>query len=160
MFGFPEVSEAEMRKVFENNIRYITKERSDTLNSMFSPEVVSCDPSVPKLCLCFPITEKMLNTSGIAHGGVISMAYDITMGTMARWFQNGRMSPTLTMSFEFIKPVPSGRRLILEAQPVAVDRHTIDFSSRGWIEGAEDVIVNRAAGRFFIYDPIKFSSNA
>ena len=88
------------------------------------------------------------------------MAYDITMGTMARWFQNGRMSPTLTMSFEFIKPVPSGSRLILEAQPVAVDRHTIDFSSRGWIEGAEDVIVNRAAGRFFIYDPIKFSSNA
>lgn len=156
MFGFPEVTEDEMRAVFVKNIKYITEERSDTLNSIFSPEVVFCDPSIPKLCLCFPITEQMQNTSGIAHGGVISMAYDITMGTMARWFQNGRMSPTLTMSFEFIKPVPAGSRLILEARPVQTGRHTIDFSCRGWLEGAPEVIVNRASGRFFIYDAIEY----
>lgn len=155
MFGFPEVTEEEMRAVFEKNISYITKERADTINSMFSPEVAVCNPDIPELTLCFPITGKMLNTSGIAHGGVVSMAYDITMGTMARWFQNGRMSPTLSMSFEFIKPVPAESRLMLRARPVAVGRHTIDFSCEGWLETDPETIVNRAAGRFFIYKAIE-----
>ena len=79
------------------------------------------------------------------------MAYDVTMGIMARWHQQGTMSPTLTMSFEFLKAVPVGSNFVVEATAVASGRHTVDFVSRGYIEGDPDTVVNRAEGRYFIY---------
>ena len=154
MNGFPEVTEAEMRKTVTEYIEYITKTRTDTLNAIFTPEIIACDPETPSLTICFPITENMQNTSGMAHGGVIMTAYDITMGTLSRFFQHGRMSPTLTMTIDFIKPVKAGERFLVTVKPVAIQKHTIDYECTGAIESEPDVLVNKCTGRFFIHDAI------
>ena len=152
--GFPEVSEAEMRKTVTEYINYITKTRTDTLNAIFDPEIIACDPETPSVTICFPITENMQNTSGMAHGGVITTAFDITMGMMSRGFQHGRRSPTLTMTIDFIKPVKAGKGFLVTVKPVAIAKHTIDYEAIGTVSDEPDVIVNRCTGKFFIYDAI------
>ena len=151
MFGFPNDTAEKMREIIEGYLKYITVERPDLPSAVFSPTVVECRPDIPRLTVAYPIKEGMLNTSGIAHGAIITMAYDITMGIMARWHQHGTMSPTLTMNFEFLKAVPVNSVFVVEATAVASARHTVDFVSRGWIEGAPETVVNRAEGRYFIY---------
>ncbi|MBQ9857990.1 MAG: hypothetical protein IJO77_03220 [Oscillospiraceae bacterium] len=151
MFGFPNDTPEKMREIIEGYLKYITEERPDLPSAVFRPIVVECDPETPKLTVAYPIKEGMLNAIGNAHGAIISMAYDITMGIMARWHQHGTMSPTLTMGFEFLKAVPCGSTFVIEATAVASARHTVDFVAKGWIEGDSDTIVNRAEGRYFIY---------
>ena len=151
MFGFPKDTPETMREIIEGYLKYITLDRPDLPSAVFTPTVVECDPEIPRLVVAYPIKEGMLNAIGNAHGATISMAYDITMGIMARWHQHGTMSPTLTMSFEFLKAVPCGSAFVVEAAAVASGRHTVDFTCRGWIDGAPDTIVNRAEGRYFIY---------
>ncbi len=151
MFGFPNDTPEKMREIIEGYLKYITIERPDLPSAVFRPTVIHCDPETPKLTVAYPIKDGMLNTSGIAHGAIITMAYDITMGIMARWHQHGTMSPTLTMNFEFLKAVPVNSTFVIEATAVSSARHTVDFVCRGWIEGDEDTIVNRAQGRYFIY---------
>ena len=151
MFGFPENTAQEMREIIEGYLKYITVERPDLPSAILSPKVIECDPEIPRLTVAYPIKEGMLNAIGNAHGAMITMAYDVTMGIMARWHQNGTMSPTLTMSFEFLKAVPVGSNFVVEATAVASGRHTVDFTCRGYIEGDPDTTVNRAEGRYFIY---------
>lgn len=155
MFGFPNESVEAMRETIEGYLRYITAERDDLPSSVFTPTVVDCDPEAPSLTVAYPIKKGMLNTSGIAHGAIISMAYDITMGIMARWHQHGVMSPTLTMSFDFFKAVPCGSTFVVEATAVASAKHTVDFVCKGWIEGDPGTIVNCAKGRYFIYNAME-----
>ena len=151
MFGFPNDTPEKMREIIEGYLKHITEERPDLPSAVFRPIVVECAPATPKLTVAYPIKEGMLNAIGNAHGAIISMAYDITMGIMARWHQHGTMSPTLTMGFEFLKAVPCGSTFVVEATAVASARHTVDFVAKGWIEGDSDTIVNRAEGRYFIY---------
>ena len=151
MFGFPNDSPEKMRETIEGYFKYITVERPDLPSAILNPKIIECDPITPRLTVAYPIKEGMLNAIGNAHGAMITMAYDVTMGIMARWHQQGTMSPTLTMSFEFLKAVPVGSNFVVEATAVASGRHTVDFVSRGYIEGAPDTIVNRAEGRYFIY---------
>lgn len=150
MFGFPTVSPEEMRDAISHYLYYVTQERTDTPNSIFNPEVVFCDPSVPLLQVCFPIEQGMLNTNGMCHGGVITTAYDLTMGILARWYQGGDMSPTLSMSFTFLRPVPADCRLIIEVRPIGAGKHYLDFTCRAWPESCPESIANTAEGRFFI----------
>ncbi len=151
MFGFPSDSPEKMREIIEGYLKYITVERPDLPSAVFRPTVVDCDPEIPRLTVAYPIKDGMLNTSGIAHGAIITMAYDITMGIMARWHQHGTMSPTLTMNFEFFKAVPVNSTFVIEATATASGRHTVDFVCKGWIDGDPDTVVNSASGRYFIY---------
>ena len=151
MFGFPDDSPEKMREIIEGYFKYITVERPDLPSAVFTPTILDCDPVTPRLTVAYPIKEGMLNAIGNAHGAMITMAYDVTMGIMARWHQHGTMSPTLTMSFEFLKAVPVNSKFVVEATAVASARHTVDFVCKGWIEGDPDTIVNCAKGRYFIY---------
>lgn len=154
MFGFPLVSAEEMRSTIARYLHYVTQERTDTPNSIFNPEILLCDPDIPLMQICFPIESGMLNTSGMCHGGIITTAYDLSMGVMSRWYQGGAMSPTLTMSFSFFKPVPAESRMVLEIRPTGAGKHFLDYSCRAWLESAPEMIVNTAEGRFFIKEAI------
>ena len=114
MFGFPDDSPEKMRETIEGYFKYITIERPDLPSAILTPKIIECDPSTPRLTVAYPIKEGMLNAIGNAHGAMITMAYDVTMGIMARWHQQGTMSPTLTMSFEFLKAVPVGSNFVCE----------------------------------------------
>ena len=151
MTGFPKLEKDEMFHTLQKYLNYVTTERSDTANAIFSPKLLSCDPENFSLTILFPITDSMKNTIGIAHGGIIAMAYDMSMGTLARLYQNGRMSPTLDMGFKFIKPVPAGENLIISAAASGTAKHTISFECTAVLESNPDIVVNTATGTFFIY---------
>lgn len=148
------MTKEKMSETIKGYIDYITKTRTDTLNAIFEPVVIDCDPEEPSITISFPITDNMQNTSGMAHGGVLMTAYDITMGTIARWFQHGRMSPTLTMTIDFVLPVRAGTDFIVTAKPVALAKHTMDFECVGRTSEDLEKIVNRCTGRFFVYDAV------
>ncbi len=151
MTVFPKLTKEEMTEKIQGYFDYLTHERPDTANAIFSPELIDCDPDTFSLSVLFPITDNMKNSSGIAHGGIIAMAYDMTMGTLAKLYQNGRMSPTLNMGFTFIKPVPAGESIIISARATGTAKHTIDFECSAVLKSAPDTTVNTAYGKFFIY---------
>lgn len=151
MSGFPKLTKEEMTAKIQGYFDYLTNERPDTANSIFSPKLIDCDPESFSLTVLFPITDNMKNSAGIAHGGIIAMAYDITMGTLAKLYQDGRMSPTLDMGFTFIKPVPAGESIIITVHTVVTAKHTIDFECSAVLQSAPETTVNTAHGKFFIY---------
>lgn len=150
MFGFPPVSNEEMLKTISEYLKYITEERTDLPSIILSPVLLECNSDIPSITVAFPIKDGMLNTNGVAHGAVIAMIYDISMGVMARWHQLGIMSPTLTMNIEYLKAIPVNSTLVVETKAVASARHTVDFSCAAWLEGAPETIVGRATGQYFI----------
>lgn len=126
MSGFPKLTKEDMTAKIQGYFDYLTNERP-TRPTPYSLLNLLTATRRAFLTVLFPITDNMKNSAGIAHGGIIAMAYDITMGTLAKLYQDGRMSPTLDMGFTFIKPVPAGESIIITVHTVGTAKQYYRF---------------------------------
>ncbi|MGW0997062.1 PaaI family thioesterase [Streptomyces sp. NPDC002520] len=83
---------------------------------------------------------------GLAHGGVLATALDETLGSL-NWLLR-TIAVTGRLETDFVRPVPVGTTLYLEAEVTAVAGRKIYSTATGRIDGPEGPVAVRADALF------------
>ncbi|AXG82925.1 PaaI family thioesterase [Streptomyces paludis] len=94
----------------------------------------------------FTVREAHQGAPGLAHGGVLATALDETLGSL-HWLLRV-IAVTGRLQTEFLRPVPVGTLLYLEAEVTAVHRRKIYCSATGRLGGPDGPVAVRADALF------------
>lgn len=106
----------------------------------------------------FTVTENHQGAPGLAHGGLLSLAFDEALGKLM-WLLR---APAVTARLEtdFLKPVPIGTRLYITARITGQVNRKVYSEAEGRIGGPDGEIAVRAASLFVIVPMKHFLENA
>ena len=106
----------------------------------------------------FTVTENHQGAPGLAHGGLISLAFDEALGKLM-WLIR---SPAVTARLEtdFLKPVPMGTTLYITAKITGQVNRKVYTSAEGRLGGPDGDIAVRAAALYVIVPMSHFLDNA
>ena len=106
----------------------------------------------------FTVTQDHQGAPGLAHGGLLSLAFDEALGKLM-WLIR---SPAVTARLEtdFLKPVPIGTTLHITARITGQVNRKVYTAAEGRLGGPEGDVAVRAAALFVIVPMSHFLDNA
>ncbi len=106
----------------------------------------------------FTVTENHQGAPGLAHGGLLSLAFDEALGKLM-WLLR---APAVTARLEtdFLKPVPMGSTLHISATITGQVNRKVYTKALGRLNSADGPIVVRAAALYVIVPMEHFLNNA
>ncbi len=106
----------------------------------------------------FTVTENHQGAPGLAHGGLLSLAFDEALGKLM-WLIR---SPAVTgrLETDFIRPVPIGTVLHITAKITGKIGRKVYTSAEGRLNAPDGVIAVRASALFIIVPMSHFLTNA
>lgn len=106
----------------------------------------------------FTVTENHQGAPGLAHGGLLSLAFDEALGKLM-WLLR---SPAVTARLEtdFLLPVPIGTTLFISATITGQQGRKVYSVAEGRINAPDGPLVVRAASLFIIVPMKHFLENA
>jgi len=106
----------------------------------------------------FTVTENHQGAPGLAHGGLLSLAFDEALGKLM-WLIR---SPAVTARLEtdFLKPVPMGTTLYITARITGQVNRKVYTAAEGRLGGPDGEITVKAAALFVIVPMSHFLENA
>ena len=91
----------------------------------------------------------MRNPAGVMHGGAVAGALDIAMGSLTYYMCGEFLTPTINMSVAYERPVPTGKRMFVEAVCLSCGKTMAYATARAWLEGVPEKTVASASGTYF-----------
>ncbi len=106
----------------------------------------------------FEVSENHQGAPGLAHGGLLSLAFDEALGKLM-WLLR---APAVTARLEtdFLKPVPMGSKLFITAEITGQVNRKVYCSAVGRLNSADGEIAVRAAALYVIVPIAHFLQNA
>lgn len=105
------------KEIIEQRIQHFMELRNTktgTINAMLEMELYAYDLEQKTITLAFPVCTWEANPVGNMHGGMICAILDVTMGCAAYVFSQAYFTPTIQMSVNFVKGIPSDEVLLVE----------------------------------------------
>jgi acyl-coenzyme A thioesterase PaaI-like protein len=106
----------------------------------------------------FTVTENHQGAPGLAHGGLLSLAFDEALGKLM-WLLR-LPAVTARLETDFLAPVPIGTTLFISAGITGVQGRKVYSEAQGRINGPDGVIAVRAASLFIVVPMTHFLENA
>lgn len=123
-----------------------------TISHSVGISFVSCDFEERSALFAFRVTDWAQDPRGGMHGGAVSAAIDMAMGSCTCCWAGCRSTPTVSMQLNFLRPIPlDAGHLMIRVQLHACGRTTAYTSAYGYLEGQEDRRVVVADGVYTIY---------
>lgn len=106
----------------------------------------------------FTVTENHQGAPGLAHGGLLSLAFDEALGKLM-WLLR---APAVTARLEtdFLLPVPIGTTLFISARITGVQGRKVYSEAEGRLNSTDGALAVRAASLFIIVPMEHFLENA
>ena len=106
----------------------------------------------------FTVTENHQGAPGLAHGGLLSLAFDDALGKLM-WLIR---APAVTARLEtdFLKPVPMGTTIHITARITGQVNRKVYTAAEGRLGGADGEIAVKAAALFVVVPMSHFLENA
>ena len=146
-------SPKETKETFEALVLDLLKRRAsqkERLNAKLKAEYISSDPEDLRITLRFPVEEWELNPVGNLHGGIAASMMDITMGMFAHAFAGGHVCTTTSLSVQYLRPVPKGEHVMVEAKAEFTGRNLINFIAKGMLESSGKTAFTAQGGYFVL----------
>jgi uncharacterized protein (TIGR00369 family) len=96
----------------------------------------------------FVLGERYQGGAGFAHGGVIALLLDETMGKVCRFREVRAVTAELTV--EYLKPVGVNKEIVVEGHEMEMKGRNLFLA--GEIRDAEGQVLARGKGRFVVID--------
>lgn len=122
-----------------------------TISSTMGIEFVECDFAEKSALFAFDVTEWMRNPGGVMHGGALASALDMAMGSCTCYWAGCKLTPTVTLQMNFLRPIPvNSGRLMLLVRVHACGRTTAYATVYGYMEGREEKSVVTGSGVYHV----------
>ena len=131
------------------------RQRQD-INQMVALAFQSCSAEGRFLELSHQMADWELNVMGTMQGGLLSFLLDANMAIACRAYTGDRMTPTLDIHVNFLRPVKQGATVYTRATVLHVGRSVVNLSAELWTEDRERLCAT-ATAVFFRADSQKAS---
>lgn len=109
----------------------------------------------PRVTASFTVTEHHQGAPGLAHGGILSLAFDETLSSLM-WLLR-RPAVTARLETDFLRPVPVGSTLSIHAEVTGVANRKVYSKAEGFIDDGPPVVRAQA---LFVIVPMAHFTNA
>jgi acyl-coenzyme A thioesterase PaaI-like protein len=106
----------------------------------------------------FVVTEMHQGAPGLAHGGLLSLAFDEALGKLMYLLQ----VPAVTghLETDFLKPIPVGSKLFIEARITGQERRKVFTEAEGRLNSPDGLLALKASALFIIVGIEHFINNS
>lgn len=106
----------------------------------------------------FTVTDQHQGAPGLAHGGILALAFDEALGKLM-WLLR---APAVTARLEtdFMKPVPMGSTLFIKAEILGQDGRKVYSRAEGRLDSLDGPIALQASSLYIIVTMDHFIKNA
>lgn len=118
------------------------------LNLRFCPTLESCDGPARSVIFRFHTYPWMSNPMGITQGGIITAILDASMGTLCTSLC-GKMTPTITMTTNYCRPVPLNTDVLVKVQACHVGGTSAQLTSEMYLPEEMHKPLATATGVFY-----------
>ncbi|MDD3185635.1 MAG: PaaI family thioesterase [Anaerostipes sp.] len=137
------------KKTFEEHL----KSRMEVINSVpehsifreLRGEIISSSYEEKNIVMEFEATEFHRNGFDILFGGSLVGMFDITFGTLTVGLGDYSIAPTVQLSTTFLKGIPIGSKIQIQAQAVSTGKTIMNFVGKAFVG---DELVGSASGIF------------
>ena len=143
-------SQEGMERAFQHYFHWMRKENDGTFNAMLDGHFVSCDYEKKTALIAMDTKDWMTNPSRIVHGGITASILDFTMGLLARYCTTGYMTPTVSMNVEYLRPMPLGKTVYVEAAITMAGFSVCHVTARCWAEDAPEKLIATSSGAYYV----------
>ncbi|MBM7770597.1 acyl-coenzyme A thioesterase PaaI-like protein [Actinokineospora baliensis] len=106
----------------------------------------------------FTVTEAHQGAPGLAHGGLLACAFDEALGTTVGHLLR-RPAVTGRLETDFVRPVPIGTTLVIDAHLDGVAGRKVYVSAEGRIDAEDGPVAVRARALFVLVEIKHFIDN-
>ena len=131
-----ETAQEFMERVLQAVIGEESDEMRGRINDKLAPRFYSCSAEKKSLSIAYVADEWMLNPNGTLHGGLLNTAIDVAMSVLARYLAKKRVTVTVQLSTNFLRPVQRGDTFIVEAVADHAGRRSIVQHASVTVEGS------------------------
>ena len=125
----------------------IENEHGSTAVAMMQPRVADCDAETMSITFTYPALPWEHNPDGVIHGGLVATMFDTAMGIVG-YALTGRMTPTISLTTNFLRPAPGDGTLYVRARVTMAGRTVIYAAAEMWDSRAPETIVAAGQGIF------------
>ena len=104
------------REWLEKELVFINETMAATLNGRLKGELESCDDAAQEIVIKYPLQDWQVNGLGTLHGGMINTMMDLVMSMAVFCFSRKSIPPTITMTTNYLRPVPMGEYVHIKAR--------------------------------------------
>ena len=141
------MTDSDMEKQVTGYFNFIRKDQSAQIIAKMNPQFVACSVAEKSLTLGFDVADWELNPGKVMHGGLITTAFDTTLGTICRYFGNSHFVTTTNIAVNFLEPVFPNDRLLITAKINRTGR-TLAFLSAEARSASDDRLCDTATATF------------
>lgn len=113
--------------LYENNV-----EQKDTVNGMMKSEKAACSYENGTITFAFPVQPWQVNRVGNMHGGMICLAFDMTLAALARFYARENFAPTISLDVKYVRPVSVGDTLLVTAKATSAGRRITQLTCEAY----------------------------
>ncbi|MEG0157169.1 MAG: PaaI family thioesterase [Anaerovoracaceae bacterium] len=124
----------------ENNVV-----QEETVNGMMKSYGGTCSYEEKRITLQFSLQPWQANRAGGLHGGVICMAFDMTIAAVARFFAGKNFAPTVSLDVKFIRPVEISDDLIVTAKATATGKRLSQLTAEAYSKKTGKLVATAAS---------------
>lgn len=138
-----------METIFKRFCDNWPEDQRGRINALCQPRFVACSFEKKTLCLGYAVQDWMRNYADVMHGGIVSTVFDLTMGLLAGYCSGHMLTSTVNMQVNFLRPIPAGETLLVEARCDMSGRTLCAVSGAAWLESAPGKFSATATATFF-----------
>lgn len=90
----------------KKELEFVNVEMAHTLNGRLKAELDAVDDEKKEITLRFPLQDWQVNGLGTLHGGMTNAMMDLAMSMVVYCYARETIPPTLSMSTNYLRPVP------------------------------------------------------
>ena len=106
----------------------------------------------------FTVTEMHQGAPGLAHGGLLSLAFDEALGKLMYLLQVTAVTGHLDT--DFIKPIPVGTKLFINARITGQERRKVYTEAEGCLNSPDGELALKASALYIVVGLEHFVKNA
>lgn len=124
----------------ENNIG-----QADTINGMMKSHKVNCSYDDKTITFGFPVQPWQVNRVGNMHGGMICVAFDLTLAALARFFARENFAPTISLDVKYVRPISVGDVLLVTAGATATGARITQLTCEAYSRDSGKLVATGAS---------------
>lgn len=143
-----ETFEAHMKKRMED----LERSGDHSIFHELQGKIIDYNYDEKSLTMVFEATKFHENGFGIMFGGSLVGMFDIAFGTLTAGLGDYDIAPTAQLSVSFLKGIPTGAKVVIQAEAVSAGKSLMNFMGKAYVE---EEIVGSATGVFMTPRPFK-----
>jgi acyl-coenzyme A thioesterase PaaI-like protein len=141
-------NQAEMERALQIESARLVDEFAGTVNAWFAPQFVSCDFEKDEFVCAVDLKKEYANPSGVTlHGGITDYIFDTAMGMFSS-VSSGCMTPTISITVNYERPIPISKRLFVRVHMDKPGRVVNYLSAVAFNEDAPDKVLSTATATY------------